>query len=207
MNNLYAGSGLRPKYIIADIDTYQKGPEDDLYPNFPVNYLKLDKVPGPDEDWSPGARRAPQRRLLRDDRRDPDPCLQESRAPATSARSSPTSSGRSRCRSPRWSGATARRSTARSSRATDLGAFGTQAVPHPVRRGGEGVGALRGLGLGGQRGVRPAGVGQNRQRLFSGSRSCPVPASGARSNPRGFFLLSGSGACVRAFSAYSSALL
>ena len=53
MNNLYAGSGLRPKYIIADIDTYQKGPEDDLYPNFPVNYVKLDRVPGPDEDWSP----------------------------------------------------------------------------------------------------------------------------------------------------------
>lgn len=53
MNNLYAGSGLRPKYIIADIDTYQKGPEDDLFPNFPVNYLKLDRVPGPDEDWSP----------------------------------------------------------------------------------------------------------------------------------------------------------
>jgi hypothetical protein len=53
MNNMYAGSGLRPKYVIADIDTYQKGPEDDLYPNFPVNYLKLDKVPGPDEDWSP----------------------------------------------------------------------------------------------------------------------------------------------------------
>jgi hypothetical protein len=53
MNNLYAGSGLRPKYIIADIDTYQKGPEDDLYPNFPVNYLRLDKVPGPDDDWSP----------------------------------------------------------------------------------------------------------------------------------------------------------
>jgi hypothetical protein len=53
MNNMYAGSGLRPKYVIADIDTYQKGPEDDLYPNFPVNYLKLGKVPGPDEDWSP----------------------------------------------------------------------------------------------------------------------------------------------------------
>jgi hypothetical protein len=52
MNNRYAGTALRPKYIIADIDTYQKGPEDDLYPNFPVNYLKLDRVPGPDEDWS-----------------------------------------------------------------------------------------------------------------------------------------------------------
>ena len=53
MNNLYAGTGLRPKYVIADIDTYQKGPEDDLYPNFPVNYLKIDKTPGPHEDWSP----------------------------------------------------------------------------------------------------------------------------------------------------------
>jgi hypothetical protein len=53
MNNLYAGSGLLPKYIIADIDTYQKGPEDDLYPNFPVNYLKLETVPGPDDGWSP----------------------------------------------------------------------------------------------------------------------------------------------------------
>ena len=53
MNNLYAQSGLRPKYVIADIDTYRKGPEDDLYPNFPVNYLKLEKVPGPDEDWAP----------------------------------------------------------------------------------------------------------------------------------------------------------
>ncbi len=53
MNTMYARSGLKPKYIIADIDTYQKGPEDDLYPNFPVNYLKMDKVPGPDEDWTP----------------------------------------------------------------------------------------------------------------------------------------------------------
>lgn len=53
MNNRYAGGSTRPKYIIADIDTYQKGPEDDLYPNFPVNYLRLDRVPGPDEDWTP----------------------------------------------------------------------------------------------------------------------------------------------------------
>jgi len=53
MNNMYARSGLQPKYIIADIDTYQKGPEDDLYPNFPVNYLRIDRVLGPDEDWSP----------------------------------------------------------------------------------------------------------------------------------------------------------
>jgi hypothetical protein len=53
MNNLYANTGIAPKYIIADIDTYKKGPEDDLYPNFPVNYLRMDRVPHPDEDWSP----------------------------------------------------------------------------------------------------------------------------------------------------------
>jgi hypothetical protein len=53
MNNLYASSGLKPKYIIADIDTYRKGPEDDTYANFPVNYLKIDRTPGADEDMSP----------------------------------------------------------------------------------------------------------------------------------------------------------
>ena len=53
MNNMYAGLGVRPKYVIADIDTYRKGPEDDLYANFPVNYLKIDKTPGPDDDYSP----------------------------------------------------------------------------------------------------------------------------------------------------------
>ena len=53
MNNRYAGSALRPKYLIADIDTYRKNPEDDLYAAIPVNYLKLDRVPGPDDDWSP----------------------------------------------------------------------------------------------------------------------------------------------------------
>lgn len=53
MNNLNANSQLRPKYVIADIDTYKKGPEDDTYANFPVNYLKIDKTPGPDDDMSP----------------------------------------------------------------------------------------------------------------------------------------------------------
>jgi hypothetical protein len=53
MNNMNAGQGIGPKYVIADIDTYRKNPEDDLYANFPVNYLKIDTVPGPDQDWSP----------------------------------------------------------------------------------------------------------------------------------------------------------
>jgi hypothetical protein len=53
MNNLYANTGLQPKYLIADVDTYRKGPEDDIYPGHPVNYVKLDRLPGPTEDWSP----------------------------------------------------------------------------------------------------------------------------------------------------------
>jgi hypothetical protein len=53
MNNLYANSGLRPKYLIADVDTYRKGPEDDIYPGHPINYLKVDRVPGPTDDWTP----------------------------------------------------------------------------------------------------------------------------------------------------------
>ncbi len=53
MNNMNAEQGIGPKYVIADIDTYRKSPEDDLYANFPVNYLKMDTVPGPDDDWSP----------------------------------------------------------------------------------------------------------------------------------------------------------
>ena len=53
MNTMYAGLGVRPKYAIADIDTYRKGPEDDLYANFPVNYLKIDKTPAADDDYGP----------------------------------------------------------------------------------------------------------------------------------------------------------
>jgi len=53
MNNLYATSGLKPKYLIADVDTYRKGPEDDIYPGHPINYVKLDRLPGPTDDWTP----------------------------------------------------------------------------------------------------------------------------------------------------------
>jgi hypothetical protein len=53
MNNLLANSGLRPKYLIADVDTYRKGPEDDLYSGHPVSYVKLDRVPGPTDSWAP----------------------------------------------------------------------------------------------------------------------------------------------------------
>jgi hypothetical protein len=53
MNNLYANTGLKPKYLIADVDTYRKGPEDDIYPGHPINYVRLDRLPGPTDDWTP----------------------------------------------------------------------------------------------------------------------------------------------------------
>lgn len=41
------------KYLIAEGDTYAKYPDDDTYEHLYVNYVKLAKLPGFDEDWSP----------------------------------------------------------------------------------------------------------------------------------------------------------
>jgi hypothetical protein len=48
MNNWTA-----PKYMIAEGDTYMKWPDDETFPQLIVNYVKLDRVPKFDEDWSP----------------------------------------------------------------------------------------------------------------------------------------------------------
>lgn len=42
-----------PKYLIAEGDTYMKYPDDETFPQLYVNYVKLDRVPRFDEDWSP----------------------------------------------------------------------------------------------------------------------------------------------------------
>jgi hypothetical protein len=52
MNNWIADQPARPKYIQAIAETYQQGPGDDVYANTPVNYLKLDTLPG-GSDWNP----------------------------------------------------------------------------------------------------------------------------------------------------------
>jgi hypothetical protein len=43
----------KPKYMIAEGDTYTKRPDDETYPLMAVNYLKLDRVPLYNESWSP----------------------------------------------------------------------------------------------------------------------------------------------------------
>jgi hypothetical protein len=42
-----------PKYLFSEGDTYAKFPEDETYPHLMVNYVKLDRVPRFDEDWTP----------------------------------------------------------------------------------------------------------------------------------------------------------
>jgi hypothetical protein len=48
MNN-WAG----PKYLVSEGDTYAKYPDDETYPQLLVNYVKVDRLPGPNDDWSP----------------------------------------------------------------------------------------------------------------------------------------------------------
>ena len=42
-----------PKYLVGETDTYTKYPEDELYGESIVNYVRLDRLPRFDEDWSP----------------------------------------------------------------------------------------------------------------------------------------------------------
>jgi hypothetical protein len=42
-----------PKYLIAEGDTYMKYPDDETYPHLYVNYIKLDRLPLYNDDWSP----------------------------------------------------------------------------------------------------------------------------------------------------------
>jgi hypothetical protein len=43
----------KPKYMIAEGDTYTKWPDDETYPLLAINYLKLDRVPLYNESWEP----------------------------------------------------------------------------------------------------------------------------------------------------------
>ena len=42
-----------PKYLVSEGDTYMKFPEDEIYGELLVNYIKVDPLPRFNEDWSP----------------------------------------------------------------------------------------------------------------------------------------------------------
>ena len=43
----------KPKFMLAEGDTYMKRPDDDTYPFLAINYVKMDKVPAWNESWAP----------------------------------------------------------------------------------------------------------------------------------------------------------
>jgi hypothetical protein len=53
LNDEMSNWAPKPKFMLAEGDTYMKRPDDDTYPFLAINYLKLDKVPLYNESWSP----------------------------------------------------------------------------------------------------------------------------------------------------------
>jgi hypothetical protein len=53
MNDDMSNWAPKPKFMLAEGDTYMKRPDDETYPILAINYLKLDKVPLYNESWSP----------------------------------------------------------------------------------------------------------------------------------------------------------
>ena len=104
----------KPKFMLAEGDTYMKVPSDETYPLLAINYLKLDKVPAYNESWAPvveGIRAAissaPPAKF--------SSTSGASKDRARKASTRPASNTLFRWNLPSWCGATARKSIAKSS--------------------------------------------------------------------------------------------
>jgi hypothetical protein len=53
LNDEMSNWAPRPKFMLAEGDTYMKRPDDDTYPFLAINYVKMDKVPAWNESWAP----------------------------------------------------------------------------------------------------------------------------------------------------------
>ena len=53
VNDAMSNWAPKPKFMLAEGDTYMKAPSDETYPMLAINYLKLDKVPAYNESWAP----------------------------------------------------------------------------------------------------------------------------------------------------------
>jgi hypothetical protein len=53
LNDEMSNWAPKPKFMLAEGDTYMKRPDDDTYPFLAINYVKLDKVPAWNESWAP----------------------------------------------------------------------------------------------------------------------------------------------------------
>jgi len=53
VNDDMSNWAAKPKFMLAEGDTYMKRPDDDTYPFLAINYVKMDKVPLWNESWAP----------------------------------------------------------------------------------------------------------------------------------------------------------
>ena len=53
LNDEMSNWAPKPKFMLAEGDTYMKVPGDESYPTLAINYLKLNKVPAYNESWAP----------------------------------------------------------------------------------------------------------------------------------------------------------
>ncbi|MDP9049796.1 MAG: hypothetical protein M3O31_03600, partial [Acidobacteriota bacterium] len=53
LNDEMSNWAPKPKFMLAEGDTYMKRPDDDTYPFLAINYLKMDRVPAWNESWAP----------------------------------------------------------------------------------------------------------------------------------------------------------
>jgi hypothetical protein len=53
LNDEMSNWAPKPKFMLAEGDTYMKRPDDDTYPFLAINYVKMDKVPAWNESWEP----------------------------------------------------------------------------------------------------------------------------------------------------------
>ncbi len=53
LNDEMSNWAPKPKFMLAEGDTYMKVPGDETYPLLAINYLKLDKVPAYNDSWAP----------------------------------------------------------------------------------------------------------------------------------------------------------
>jgi hypothetical protein len=144
----------KPKFMLAEGDTYMKSPGDDTYPQLAVNYLKLDKVPAYNESWAPIVEGIHQGNFFGTTG---EILFHDWGIEGSGAKSTYTAD--IEYTFPLdfaelvWSdGAKVDRQIIP---LTDTTAFGTQDLPHPLRRHRQEVGPLRRLGLRRQRSLAP----------------------------------------------------
>ena len=158
MNNMYAGLGVKPEVRHRRHRHLSRRARKTIStPNFPVNYLKIDKTPGPDDDYSP---------ILKS-LRDGNFFVTTGEILIRNYSVAGTGNQRTITADVDWTfplnfvevvWSDGKKVDRQVISATDLAPFGTKHFAIPFDADRQGLGAICGVGLGRQRCVRAAGV-------------------------------------------------